>query len=169
MITTRGINNWLIDKGYPANDGYLLKDSGEGNYIAEWNLDIPQPDISEIEEYEKEAYLSEIKNNKITEINAACDAATAEISSKYPRSEMDTWPQQVKEAEAYKAETNASVPMLKTIAKARGITVKDQADRVLTKFQQYADAVGKAVGKRQKLEADIQAATTVEEVQAISW
>jgi len=118
---------------------------------------------------DKNKHLNIIKQAKIAEINAACDAATDEISSKYPRSEMDTWPQQVKEAEAYQADSSATVPMLEAIATARGITVSGQADRVMTRFQQYTDAVGKAVGKRQKLEADIQAATTVEEVQAIVW
>ena len=119
-----------------------------------------------------------LKADKLDEINTACDDATSDISSKYPRSEMDTWPEQVKEAEAYQADNSASVPMLETIANARGITVADQADRVMTRFSQYTAQVGQAVGKRQKLEEQIQTiaadsnltdAEKIDQIQAISW
>jgi len=112
---------------------------------------------------------TQIKADKLAEINNACDAAMADILNDYPAVERQTWDAQLREARAYKADNTTDVPMLTGIANGRGITVSDQADRVIAKTQEYTTAVSVAVGKRQNLQADIDAATTVEEVQNILW
>jgi len=172
-MNTLAINKYLDVNGVTVTGDtdsyYRLSPHGvKAWYVA----DVSEPteaDLAAYDDYVAAQELEQYKADKLAEINAACDTATGDISSKYPRSEMDTWPQQVREAEAYQADNNVSVPMLETIATAMGITVSDQANRVMQRFTQYADAVGKAVGKRHALEEKIQAATTVEEVQAISW
>jgi len=48
MLSADTVNKYLTDHGKPANVGYLLLDSGSGNYIAQWTVDIPQPTEADI-------------------------------------------------------------------------------------------------------------------------
>lgn len=44
MIDVKTVNLYLKQNDKPANQGYLLKDAGEGNFIAQWNVDgLAQP------------------------------------------------------------------------------------------------------------------------------
>lgn len=54
MINVDTINRYLKDHDLPADDGYLLKDAGEGVFIAKWDLDIPKPTISQMNSYAAE-------------------------------------------------------------------------------------------------------------------
>lgn len=96
----------------------------------------------------------------LTQINNLCDQKMTSISSGYPESEVKTWPQQVKEAEAYTANSAAPVPMLEGLATQRSLTVAELASRVLVKATTYAGYAGLIVGRRQALE-DALALTTI--------
>lgn len=108
------------------------------------------------------------KTAKLAQINAAARAALSRLVSDLPRNEVDSWPQQVKEAEALAGDEAAPVPLLTQIAAERGLSVSDLAARVLVKAAIYADASGQIIGRRQALESAIEAATTIEQLEAIA-
>jgi hypothetical protein len=113
--------------------------------------------------------LDDLKLEKLAEINARCDAELMPVMSRYPAAERLSWDQQESEARAYLANPNSAVPLLSGIALARGRDVTDLAQAVLVKAEQFTALASAAIGKRQRLEDQIAAAKTAEEVAAISW
>jgi hypothetical protein len=115
------------------------------------------------------AILNAAKAAKRIEINAECQKAVAALAKDYPDSEVQSWPQQVKEATALSADPQADVPLLTAIATARGLPVAELASRVLDKMNVYAVASGVLIGQRQAAEDAIDAAESLEDLAAISW
>jgi len=115
------------------------------------------------------AMLEAARAAKRIEINAACDAAVARLATSYPEREIQSWPQQVKEADALAGDADAPAPLLAAIAATRGLPVSELAERVLSKMAAYAHASGALIGLRQALEDALEAAETVEAVTAITF
>ncbi len=115
------------------------------------------------------AILNAAKAAKLTEINAECQKAVAALAADYPDSEVQSWPQQVKEAMALSADPQADAPLLTAIATARGLPVAELASRVLGKMNAYAGASGALIGRRQAAEDLIDIAATPEDVAGIAW
>lgn len=115
------------------------------------------------------AILNAAKAAKLTEINAECQKAVAALAKDCPDSEVQSWPQQVKEAMALSADPQADAPLLTAIATARGLPVAELASRVLDKMNAYASASGVLIGQRQAAEDLITAAEDLEALSAISW
>lgn len=113
--------------------------------------------------------LDAAKLAKLQDINAACDKAVGALTATYPQSEIQSWPQQVKEADAYAADPITPVPLLETIADQRGLGIAELVARVHAKVGAYAVASGALIGKRQALEDAIGAARTVADVHAVVW
>lgn len=113
--------------------------------------------------------LAEVKAEKIAEINGKCQQELFAIVLPYPQQETLTWPNQYAEAQAFTINSTAPTPMLSAIATASGQTVSALAASVLLKAAAYNAMSGAAVGKRQALTAQVQAATTVSGVQAVIW
>ncbi|SFR40449.1 hypothetical protein SAMN04488005_1501 [Yoonia tamlensis] len=82
----------------------------------------------------------------IERIEAERDRRMEALVSTYKRPERETWPVQVSEATAYKADNMAPTPMLASLAGARGFTVDQMADRVLTLNAAFAAATGVIMG-----------------------
>lgn len=116
-----------------------------------------------------EAKLEAVKAAKRLEINEACNTAVAALAASYPEREIQSWPQQVKEAEALAADPQAPAPLLTAIADARGLPVAELASRVLGKMNAYAAASGSLIGRRQAAEDLIDLAATAEDVASIVW
>lgn len=115
------------------------------------------------------AKLATAKLAKLQAINAACDAAVFSLTASYPAAETQSWPQQVKEADAYTLNPATPIPLLQSIADQRGLDVAELAGRVHSKGHVYAIASGLLIGKRQALEDAIDAAQAIEELAAINW
>ena len=116
-----------------------------------------------------DAELAAAKQDRLTIINEACDRELNILAETYPPGEVSSWPQQVKEAEAYTADPTASVPLLTAIAESRGITVELLVQKVIEKMEAYSAAAGVIIGKRQALEDSLDAATSIEDVFAVVW
>lgn len=99
--------------------------------------------------------LDDVKAQQIAKINASCNEFMSTIVAQYPPLEMQTWPNQLSEANAYQANANASTPTLSAIAMASGQTVAALAASVISKASAYTAAAGAAIGKRQALTAQI--------------
>lgn len=115
------------------------------------------------------ARLSQAKAAKLDELNAACDRAVAALAASYPEREIQSWPQQVKEAEALATDPDADAPLLAAIAAARSLPVTELASRVLAKMVAYAHASGAMIGMRQAAEDALELAETIEEVSDIQF
>lgn len=115
------------------------------------------------------ARLKAVKDAKRAEINAACESAVSALAAAYPEREIQSWPQQVKEAEALAADPQAMAPLLAAIAEARSLPVVELASRVRAKMAAYAAASGALIGRRQAIEDLIDVADTAEDVAGIAW
>ena len=116
--------------------------------------------------------VEELAAEKRSEIHARAAAERAVIAPHYPQHEIDTWGQQLREAEAFTANAQTPVPFLSAMAAARGWSVTDLVARVLLKAGAFAPAGGGIIGTQQALEdgldqvmADL-AADTITEAQA---
>lgn len=74
------------------------------------------------------------------------DRRLQDVASGYTQIERNTWPAQVEEAKAYKADNTASTPMLSALAAARNLTVDQMADKVLRRNAAFAAATGQIMG-----------------------
>ena len=113
--------------------------------------------------------LLEKKTLKLQEIITNFEQSLGQLANSYPQLERESWPQQEKEARAYLADPTASTPLLDALSAARGITKDTLAQKIVVKADQYTQAAGALIGKRQALEDAIDAATTITEVEAIKW
>ena len=113
--------------------------------------------------------LEAAKAAKLVELNAGCERALSSLTASYPPGELQSWPQQVKEADDLTANPEAVTPLLSAIATARGLTVVELVERVRLKADAYAQLSGSAIGRRQALEDLLALAQTLEDVGAIVW
>lgn len=112
--------------------------------------------------------LTDAKSAKLSEINAACQRALESLTPTYPERELTTFDKQESEARAYIADAMAPTPLLSALAAARGIELADLVQRVIAKADAFAAASGAIIGQRQALEDRLDAAQTLEDVQAIT-
>lgn len=116
----------------------------------------------------QEPTFEEAKAFKLSEINSACDAILNQAVNSYPESEVLTFDQQVEEVKAYQSSGNpADAPLLSALASARGITMDDLIQRVMSKRQAFSALSGYVIGQRQALEDRLDECQTTEEVNAI--
>lgn len=130
----------------------------------EWIEGATQADLDEAESERLETARDQAR----TRIRSAYAEAIASVCDPYPAAERETWSEQVEEAVAVQ-DGSTDAPLLQAIADARGLTLTEIAQRVLAKRATYKAVVGPATGKRQKLEQQIDAAETVEELDGIEW
>ena len=98
-----------------------------------------------------EQSFEEIKSEKLSEINARCDAILDSAVSSYPQSEVLTFDQQVEEVRLYQQSGHpGSAPLLSALATARGISLDELCIRVLTKRAQFSTLSGVVIGQRQR-------------------
>lgn len=125
------------------------------------NLDFAQAAIdawtvaANLEDNPPPLSLGELSVKKFNYINRKTDETLSQITSTYPKTEVDSWPKQETEARAYTADQTAPTPLLTAMAEVRGITVADLAARVILKADAFAGIAGAAMGKRQALEDHI--------------
>ena len=164
------VKAWIVPADYRA-DGLFVAVTQKGA-----SEEIPACDLAACEflgevEFDAgdEAKLEAVKAAKRAEINAACDIAVASLAASYPEREVQSWPQQVKEAEALAADPQAQAPLLAAIAEARSLPLAELASRVLGKMNAYAAASGALIGRRQAAEGLIDLASSAEDVASVVW
>lgn len=113
--------------------------------------------------------LAEQKALKTAEIDLAVNAAMSPILSVYSAAERDTWAIQEAEAVAWAANPAAATPMLTAIATQRGMPIADVVSNVFSKAAAFKSLAGATFGKRKAKIDLIDAATTAEELSAITW
>ena len=84
-------------------------------------------------------------------INAERDRRMEALAAGYTASERETWPVQVEEAKAVLADPSAPTPLLTALAAARGQSVEDFANHVLTLAAQFSAGTGAIMAKARAL------------------
>lgn len=115
-----------------------------------------------------EQTLEEAKAAKLAEINGACDSILKAAVKSYPDTEVMTFDQQVREAQAWLADPASPVSLLASLASARSVGLADLARRVMVKHQSYSILSGAVIGQRQALEDQLDACNSIEEVNALA-
>lgn len=114
-----------------------------------------------------DARLAVLRDDKSAEIAADFAAACDAIRAGYAPDEIQSWPQQQAQAEAYAADNNAVVPLLTAMAKARGVAVDVLASRIIANAATYSAAYGQALGIKQARQDALDAALTIAQIEAI--
>ena len=73
------------------------------------------------------------------------------IASEYSEAERETWPTQIKEAEAVKADPNAVVPLVEALANVDGVTKDVMADKILAKRDAFRTTAATLLAKQRAL------------------
>lgn len=154
---------WTVKPNFRGTK-YWLPDGSEHS-ITEINV-VPPADAL----FEKPiipATFEDAKASKLSEINGACDSILNAATADYPASEIQTFSQQTAEAQAYVLDKTTPVPLLRTLASARGIELDELVSRVLAKHEAFSMLSGLIIGQRQALEDRLYICKTLEEVEAI--
>lgn len=85
-----------------------------------------------------------------------------------PQFERDSWATQAMEAQAWAANPEAQTPLLARIAQARGVPLDELRVKALAKAQAFAALTAQVAGQRQALEDAINAAASLEALDAIT-
>lgn len=119
------------------------------------------------EEYHKT--LNEAKTHQQILISDTAQAFISRVGEldKLPEFEVKTWTKQADEARAWMENKDAPTPTLDAIALGRGMDRETLIIKAFYKAQVYETIVAYVSGTRQKYEAQIKNAKTIEEVKAI--
>lgn len=159
--------------------------STAGNKIT-FHQELSPADITAIEAHINEMTQAErdfdnAKKAKLQEANSECEKALSVITSQYSNAERETWVIQELEASNFQhdvdnlVEPKRPTPNLDWIIEEKdGLPVDDikrQAlvTRILTKAALFHQQSSLAVGRRHKMTEAVEAATTIEELNGITY
>lgn len=118
----------------------------------------------------KEKQLAIFNKEKETLLNRLADKAD-EIKTNllvgYPQTEIESFYRQEKEALAWQADNKIDTPMLKQIARVRGVPFEVLVEKVIEKASQFAVAIGVIIGQRQAFEDRLLALSSQKELDSL--
>lgn len=113
----------------------------------------------------------ELKATKQDNIDAAYDAAISSLPLDPPK-ERETYGPQYLEAVQWQKDNSFPTPMIDGILSQRQVVGEDKAAlcaRIIAAATMFGQTAGPLTGKRQRLSKAIEAASTLEELELISW
>lgn len=108
---------------------------------------------------EKEALLNRLADK--------ADEIKTNLLVGYPQTEIESFYRQEKEALAWQADNKVDTPMLKQIARVRGVPFEVLVEKVIEKASQFAVAIGVIIGQRQAFEDRLLALSSQKELDAL--
>lgn len=123
------------------------------------------PDGATTERPEKP--FSQLKIEKLSEINALYQQAIATLTPTYPDDERLTFDKQEAEARAWLADNTAPTPFVDALATGRQMDKAELVNRIIAKADAFAFASGLLTGQRQRYEDLLDVAETADAVAAI--
>jgi len=136
--------------------------TAKGTYEQSWEVYAIEHTPEEVA-----AEVERLKAAKLREILTKSDEAMDSLTASYSDNEKLSWPKQEAEAKALLTAPDASAPLLRGIAAARGIPLEKLRDKVLANVSVSEQATALILGTQQKYEDAVRAAETVEAVQGI--
>ena len=110
------------------------------------------------------AIKAELKDQLVIDSQQYVDTA---ILKDYPKFEVDTWQNQLNDAKAFIDNPSAVTLTLDSLSTKRGKVKTELANKIIVKFTEFSVFSGNQAGERQRLEDLIDAAETVEALNAI--
>ncbi|MAF06172.1 hypothetical protein [Herbaspirillum sp.] len=134
----------------------------DGTWRQVWNTR-PYTDAERAEALER------AKSDAMQRINVGYEAEMGAILNAYPQAETLTWDKQEREARAWQADNTVATPYIDALAAGRSMDKAELATRIIAKADAWVSLSGAATGKRQAMEDEISAATSIDGLNAISW
>ena len=107
--------------------------------------------------------LENARRSAYSRIHAGHAEALAELRDRFPQTEREGWHELIADAK------DGGGECIEDYAAELGVSVEDAVSRVLTARQGYRKGYGSATGKLTKLRDQVDAAETVEDLEAITW
>lgn len=111
--------------------------------------------------------LASARQRALNRVKQGHDNALSVLSDRYPQTEIDGWPQQENAARTYLSTGTHS--MIERMATAIGQDPSVLAQNIVNKADEYANYYADATATITMLRAQIDAATTLSELEAIDW
>jgi len=109
-----------------------------------------------IDNFDHLAYLRPLA---IARIKEQSEEAAEAITANYSQHEIDTWPYQRKDADAYVIDSAAPTPDIDMLAAFKGVDRLDQIDRTVSKVEQHRQFIYQVIAKVQNHTEDINIST----------
>lgn len=113
--------------------------------------------------------LSDCKVKRLLGLHGETKFALSAITDSYPADERLSWGKQEAEARSWLQDSEVKTPLLDGIVSEREIQKSDLVALIIGKADEFALISGQVFGRRQSLEAMINEAETIEDVEAIKW
>lgn len=120
-----------------------------------------------VSEDKKTAFFKRKKETLLGTLADKADLIKNGLLVGYPQTEIESFYRQEKEALAWVNDKNADTPMLKQVARVRGVPFEVLVEKVIEKASQFAVAIGLIIGQRQAFEDRLLATKTPEELTAL--
>lgn len=121
----------------------------------------------EISAEKQTALFEQQKESLLNKLADKADNLKSGLLVGYPQTEIESFYRQEKEALAWTADKNADTPMLKQIARVRGIPFEILVEKVIEKASQFAVAIGVIIGQRQAFEDRLLALSSQKELDVL--
>lgn len=121
----------------------------------------------ELSKEKQTALFAQQKESLLNKLADKADKLKSGLLVGYPQTEIESFYRQEKEALAWTADKNADTPMLKQVARVRGVPFDVLVEKVIEKASQFAVAIGVIIGQRQAFEDRLLALKTMEELTAL--
>lgn len=120
-----------------------------------------------VSDAKKAEFFKRKKENLLNTLADKADKIKNDLLAGYPQTEIESFYRQEKEALAWQADNKVDTPMLKQIARVRGVPFEVLVGKVIEKASQFAVAIGVIIGQRQAFEDRLLAINTLEELTAL--
>lgn len=120
-----------------------------------------------ISKEKQDALFAKEKESLLNRLANKADEIKSNLLVGYPQTEIESFYRQEKEALAWQADNKVDTPMLKQIARVRGVPFEVLVEKVIEKASQLAVAIGVIIGQRQAFEDRLLALKTMEELTAL--
>ena len=165
---------------FPLNCGVLEIDTKEdglnGSYVINGKL-VKTPKPSKFHEWngtewiipkeKQDALFAKDKESLLDRLANKADEIKTNLLVGYPQTEIESFYRQEKEALAWQTDNKVETPMLKQIARVRGVPFEVLVEKVIEKASQFAVAIGVIIGQRQAFEDRLLVLSSQKELDAL--
>lgn len=160
-----GISASMTGGGEVWLENGVIKYSGKAP--SEYHIFDVKSKSFKVSDEKKAEFFKRKKEAALNNLADKADAIKNGLLASYPQTEIESFYRQEKEALAWRADNNAETPMLKQVARVRGVPFDVLVEKVIEKASQFAVAIGLIIGQRQAFEDRLLATKTLEELTAL--
>lgn len=160
-----GISASMTGGGEVWLENGVIKYSGKAP--SEYHVFDSKSKSFKVSDNKKTEFTKRKKENLLNTLADKADKIKNDLLAGYPQTEIESFYRQEKEALAWRADNNADTPMLKQVARVRGVPFDVLVEKVIEKASQFAVAIGLIIGQRQAFEDRLLATKTLEELTAL--